>query len=54
VFSNDDEHPILRAVLGALQMVAMGLCALILYEMCLQSALSIPYKMCVDSARVSP
>jgi xanthine/uracil permease len=48
VFSNDDENPIQRAILGSLQMVALGLCAMIVYEMCVASALGIPQRMCVD------
>ena len=48
MFSNDDEHPIQRAILGSLQMVAIGLCAMIVYEMCVASALGIPQRMCVD------
>ena len=45
---DDEEHPIARALLVSLQVVAMALCALVICEICWQQALSIPYKMCID------
>lgn len=50
----EDDSPFARGVLHALQLVAMGLCALIVYEMLISSALSIPQRMCVDGAYARP
>jgi hypothetical protein len=52
VFSNEDDNPFQRGILHALQLVALGLCAMILYEMAVSSALGIPQHMCIDGTNL--
>jgi hypothetical protein len=37
-----------KGLLVCLQIVALALCVCVLYEMAVQQALKIPYKMCID------